>query len=113
MNRFLYRLNEAEKEIPCNRQELRELVRSGRLEARQLGRRVYITADSIEDYIDSLPRVEILPETDKGASRKRLPQSKAKSAAASAASIEPDSDTEGGAQPPERQAKQQPATQHP
>lgn len=56
MSKFLYRIDEAKAAIGCGTTKLYELIASGALEVRKLGRRTYVTTDSIERLVDSLPR---------------------------------------------------------
>jgi excisionase family DNA binding protein len=58
MSKFLYRTSEAKTALGCGTTTLYALINSGRLEARRLGKRTYITAESLETFIASLPAVE-------------------------------------------------------
>jgi excisionase family DNA binding protein len=58
MNKFLYRTSEAKTALGCGTTTLYALINSGRLEARRFGKRTYITAESIEAFIASLPAIE-------------------------------------------------------
>jgi excisionase family DNA binding protein len=58
MSKFLYRTSEAKVALCVGTTKLYSLINSGRLEARRLGRRTYITAESLEAFIASLPVVE-------------------------------------------------------
>ena len=57
MAKFLYRTSEAKAAIGCGTTTLYNLINRGLLEARRLGRRTYVTADSLEAFIASLERV--------------------------------------------------------
>jgi excisionase family DNA binding protein len=58
MSKFLYRTSEAKAALGVGTTTLYSLINSGRLEARRLGKRTYITAESLEAFIASLPVVE-------------------------------------------------------
>ena len=57
MAKFLYRTDETEHAIGCKTTKLYDLLNKGLLEARRIGRRTYITAESLEAFIASLPQV--------------------------------------------------------
>jgi hypothetical protein len=57
MSKFLYRTSEAKAALGCGTTRLYELINKGLLEARKLGHRTYITAESLEAFIASLPPV--------------------------------------------------------
>ena len=57
MTKFLYRTSEAKAALGCGTTRLYDLINKGLLEARRLGHRTYITADSLEAFIASLPPV--------------------------------------------------------
>jgi excisionase family DNA binding protein len=57
MNKYLYRTSEAKTALGVGTQRLYDLINNGTLDARRLGRRTYITADSIEAFVASLPPV--------------------------------------------------------
>ena len=55
--KLLYKTSEAKAAIGCGNTKLYHLVNEGLLEARRLGRKTYITAESLEALVASLPRV--------------------------------------------------------
>jgi excisionase family DNA binding protein len=55
--KFLYRTSEAKAALGCGTTKLYDLINSGILEARRLGRKTYITAESLEAFVASLPSV--------------------------------------------------------
>jgi hypothetical protein len=55
--KLLYKTSEAKAAIGCGNTKLYELINSGILEARRLGRKTYITAESLEVFVASLPPV--------------------------------------------------------
>ena len=57
MAKFLYRTSEAKAALGCGTTTLYNLINRGVLEARRLGHRTYITADSLEEFVASLPPV--------------------------------------------------------
>jgi len=57
MRKLLYTTREARDAIGCGTTRLYEQINSGRLEARRLGRRTYITAESLNALIAALERV--------------------------------------------------------
>jgi hypothetical protein len=57
VNKYLYRTGEAKAALGIGTQKLYGLINDGTLDARRFGRRTYITADSIEAFIASLPAV--------------------------------------------------------
>jgi hypothetical protein len=69
MAKFLYRTSEAKAAIGCGTTTLYSLINRGILEARRLGRRTYITADSLEAFVASLPPV-VTPTLAKNAHEK-------------------------------------------
>jgi hypothetical protein len=56
VNRLLYRAGEARAAIGCGVAKFYELINSGTLDARRFGKRTYITAESLEAFVGSLPR---------------------------------------------------------
>jgi len=56
MTKLLYRMDEGKAALGCGTTKIYELIAAGRLEVRKLGRRTYITADSLERFVESLPR---------------------------------------------------------
>ena len=57
MQKLLYTTAEAKAVIGCGTTRLYELINSGELEARRLGHRTMIEAESLRELVDSLPRV--------------------------------------------------------
>jgi hypothetical protein len=57
MAKFLYRTSEAKAAIGCGTTTLYSLINRGILDARRLGKRTYITAESIEAFVASLKPV--------------------------------------------------------
>ena len=57
MQKLLYTTTEAKAVIGCGTTRLYELINSGELEARRLGHRTMIEAESLRELVDSLPRV--------------------------------------------------------
>jgi hypothetical protein len=57
VNKLLYRTSEARTALGCGTTRLYELINNGTLEARRLGHRTYITAESLEAFVSSLPPV--------------------------------------------------------
>jgi excisionase family DNA binding protein len=55
--KFLYRTSEAKAALGCGTTKLYDLINSGILEARRFGRKTYITAESLEAFVASLPSV--------------------------------------------------------
>lgn len=53
--KLLYRVDEARAALGVGLTKLYELLASGELEAKRLGRRTLITAESLERYVESLP----------------------------------------------------------
>lgn len=53
--KLLYRVDEARAAIGCGLTKLYELLASGELEAKRLGRRTLITSESLLRYVESLP----------------------------------------------------------
>jgi excisionase family DNA binding protein len=54
--RMLFKLKEAAQVIGCGHSKLYELINSGALDVRRLGKRSYITAASLESFVERLPR---------------------------------------------------------
>ena len=52
-------MTEACEVIPCGRSKLYELIALGALDARKLGKKVIITADSIARYHAALPPADV------------------------------------------------------
>jgi hypothetical protein len=57
MAKFLYPARAARAAIGCGTTYFYTLINNGKLEARRLGHRTYITAASLEAFIASLPPV--------------------------------------------------------
>ena len=57
MSKFLYRTSEAKAALGCGTSKLYDLINNGTLDARKLGHRTYITAESLESFVASLPPV--------------------------------------------------------
>jgi excisionase family DNA binding protein len=57
MSKFLYRTSEAKTALGCGTSKLYDLINNGTLDARKLGRRTYITAESLEAFVASLPPI--------------------------------------------------------
>lgn len=57
LGKLLYRTSEAKAAIGCGTTKLYELINNGMLEARRLGRKTYITAESLERFVASLAPV--------------------------------------------------------
>jgi hypothetical protein len=64
--RLLYRSREAMAAIGCGHSKFYDLINSGVLDARRFGARTYITAESLEAFVASLPRA-ITPTLAKAA----------------------------------------------
>jgi hypothetical protein len=56
-NKYLYRTSEAKAALGIGTQRLYDLINDRTLDARRFGKRTYITAESIEAFIASLPPV--------------------------------------------------------
>jgi hypothetical protein len=54
-NKYLYRTNEAKAALGCGTSKLYDLINNGALDARKLEHRTYITAESLEAFVASLP----------------------------------------------------------
>jgi hypothetical protein len=77
--KFLYRTSEAKAAIGCGTTRLYELINNGTLEARRLGRRTYIIAESLEAFVASLAPVvtpTMAKEEHEKWSRPRRPRAK-------------------------------------
>jgi hypothetical protein len=55
--RALYPIKEAEVILSTSHAQIYRLIGSGRLDARKIGSRSYITAASIDQFLASLPKV--------------------------------------------------------
>jgi len=58
MAKFLYRTSEAKLALGVGNTRLYELINDGTLDARRLGKRTYITADSLEAFAASLKPIK-------------------------------------------------------
>jgi|HubBroStandDraft_6_1064221.scaffolds.fasta_scaffold92834_5 excisionase family DNA binding protein len=56
--KLLYGTREAKAALGCGTSKLYELINNGTLDARRFGKLTYITAESLEAFVASLPRVE-------------------------------------------------------
>jgi excisionase family DNA binding protein len=56
-SKFLFRTSEAKAALGVGTTRLYELINNGTLEARRLGSRTYVTAESLEAFVASLPAV--------------------------------------------------------
>jgi hypothetical protein len=56
--RMLYATKEAEALLSVSHAQLYRLIRAGRLDARKIGARTFITAASIVEFLASLPKLE-------------------------------------------------------
>jgi hypothetical protein len=57
MRRLLYPAREARAAIGCGNQKFYNLINNGTLDARRFGRRTYITGESLERFVASLPEL--------------------------------------------------------
>jgi hypothetical protein len=57
MTKLLYPRRKAEAALGCGHTMLYDLINKGLLEARRFGHRTYITAESLEAFVASLPPV--------------------------------------------------------
>jgi excisionase family DNA binding protein len=57
VQKYLFTTREARAALGCGETKLYQLINDGTLDARRLGRRTYITAESIERFVQSLERV--------------------------------------------------------
>lgn len=57
MGKLLYRTSEARAAIGCGKTRLYQLINDGTLDARRFNCKTYITAESLERLVASLPRV--------------------------------------------------------
>ncbi len=69
--KLLYKTREAKAALSCGQERLYQLINSGALEARREGHRTYITAESLESFVASLPRV-VTPTMAKAERAERL-----------------------------------------
>jgi hypothetical protein len=56
MSKFLYRASEARTAIGCGVTKFYQLINNGTLDARRFGKRTYITTQSLEAFVASLPQ---------------------------------------------------------
>jgi excisionase family DNA binding protein len=54
--KLLYRTSEAKAALGVGTTKLYELINNGTLDARRFGRRTYITAESLEAFVEALER---------------------------------------------------------
>jgi excisionase family DNA binding protein len=54
--KLLYRTSEAKAALGVGTTKLYELINNGMLDARRFGRRTYITAESLEAFVEALKR---------------------------------------------------------
>jgi hypothetical protein len=59
--KFLYRASETRAALGCGVTKFYQLINDGALDARRFGKRTYITATSLEEFVESLERV-VTPE---------------------------------------------------
>ena len=57
MKKLLYPAREARAAIGCGNQKFYNLINNGTLDARRFGKRTYITGESLERFVASLPEV--------------------------------------------------------
>jgi hypothetical protein len=57
MRRLIYPAREARAAIGVGNQKFYDLINNGTLDARRFGKRTYITAESLERFVASLPEV--------------------------------------------------------
>jgi Helix-turn-helix domain len=67
--RALYPIKEAEVILSISHAGIYRLIGAGRLDARKIGSRTFIAADSIERFLQSLPRVGQPVPSQKGRRR--------------------------------------------
>lgn len=58
-NKIGYTKTEAQEAIGIKQTKLDELIAAGALDARKIGKRVIITADSIREYMTALPKADV------------------------------------------------------
>ena len=58
-DRFFYSVTEAAEALAIKRSKLWELISEGTFDVRKLGSRTVITAASLSNYAEGLPRAEI------------------------------------------------------
>ena len=54
-----YRLDDAKRLIGCGTTRIYELIGAGALDARKAGNRTLVTAASLRQYVDNLPKADI------------------------------------------------------
>jgi excisionase family DNA binding protein len=64
--RLLYPSAEAKAAIGCGNTKFYELIGDGELDARKLGSRTMITAESLKRYVERLPRIEPRSDLNQG-----------------------------------------------
>ena len=62
-----YSVNRACAVIPCGRTKLYQLIAAGQLDARKLGTKTIITAESVARFHEELPTADIRPLAKDGA----------------------------------------------
>ena len=67
MEPLAYRVEDAKRMIGCGTTQLYALAASGVLDARKLGRRTVITAESLRRFIQNLPRADLHTGQGRGA----------------------------------------------
>ena len=58
MQKLLYRLSEARAALGCGNTKIYRLINAGALDARRMGSRTYVTAESLEKFVKSLASVK-------------------------------------------------------
>jgi hypothetical protein len=71
--RLLYKSSEAMRALDVGETTFWGLVNSGALDVRRMGRRVYVTAESLEKFVANLPRA-ITPTMQRWASSDKEPK---------------------------------------
>jgi hypothetical protein len=80
MRRFIYPAREARAAIGCGNQKFYNLINNGTLDTRRFGKRTYITSESLERFVASLPEV-ITPTKAKAEHAKWLLENSARTKA--------------------------------
>jgi excisionase family DNA binding protein len=79
--RLLYTLRDAADAIGCGHSKLYDLINSGVLDVRRFGKRTLITAESLEAFVEKLPRAvtPTIAKADHGrATARRMPPPKSR-----------------------------------
>jgi excisionase family DNA binding protein len=63
---LLYTAAAAKTAIGCGNTKFYELIADGELDARKMGSRTMITAESLKRYVESLPRIEPRSDLNQG-----------------------------------------------